>query len=244
MSNPGSAQNAVNMLAAGGGGKSLMTLNIGPNGVTGDGEGQPVMPLGGSCEICFIPSTLKCGLCENIYYCSVEHQKQDWRKHKKQCAKRKADKALDKQHFKDVAKELSSTTKESGKKSAHKLQPKAAWSAGFNNTRDKYIWFVNVYSMRVNDDQQWGGISRGLNTRSKALPWVIVMDFIVFAKLALQRDVIPTLDWSWSEFLAIATVLLLSKFTKEDAIKWYGGENIFNVGTGGCICMSSKCTSS
>lgn len=40
-----------------------------------------------SCVICQAPSTLSCGKCRVTYYCSQDHQKQDWKSHKVQCRK-------------------------------------------------------------------------------------------------------------------------------------------------------------
>lgn len=42
---------------------------------------------------CFFPScnadpnavTKRCGRCRNAYYCSLEHQKEHWKTHKKEC---------------------------------------------------------------------------------------------------------------------------------------------------------------
>lgn len=37
------------------------------------------------CYVCQTWSSLKCSNCVNIYYCSVAHQKQDWKRHKLEC---------------------------------------------------------------------------------------------------------------------------------------------------------------
>ncbi|XP_030626874.1 egl nine homolog 1 isoform X7 [Chanos chanos] len=38
------------------------------------------------CELCGkMENLLKCGRCRNSFYCSKEHQKQDWKKHKRVC---------------------------------------------------------------------------------------------------------------------------------------------------------------
>lgn len=38
------------------------------------------------CAVCEVESNLKaCSGCGEIYYCSVEHQKQDWKQHKGNC---------------------------------------------------------------------------------------------------------------------------------------------------------------
>ncbi|XP_055596645.1 SET domain-containing protein SmydA-8 [Uranotaenia lowii] len=41
-----------------------------------------------SCELCGIPSSLKCGGCKAVVYCSPDHQKKHWKqKHKNECNK-------------------------------------------------------------------------------------------------------------------------------------------------------------
>ncbi|XP_037877619.1 SET domain-containing protein SmydA-8 [Bombyx mori] len=40
----------------------------------------------GSCAVCLSPAPQKCSGCQYVYYCSKEHQKQDWKQHKYQCS--------------------------------------------------------------------------------------------------------------------------------------------------------------
>ena len=37
------------------------------------------------CVVCQAPATNKCSKCDNVYYCSTEHQSEDWRTHKANC---------------------------------------------------------------------------------------------------------------------------------------------------------------
>lgn len=39
----------------------------------------------GSCAICSTPSHQQCVRCQNVFYCSKSHQKQDWKVHKHSC---------------------------------------------------------------------------------------------------------------------------------------------------------------
>ncbi|KAH9632380.1 hypothetical protein HF086_011880 [Spodoptera exigua] len=39
----------------------------------------------GSCIVCLSPAIQKCSGCQNVHYCSKDHQKQDWKQHKFQC---------------------------------------------------------------------------------------------------------------------------------------------------------------
>lgn len=41
----------------------------------------------GLCNTCFQEATKKCGRCKNVYYCSRECQRKDWKSHKKNCKK-------------------------------------------------------------------------------------------------------------------------------------------------------------
>ncbi|CAK9834288.1 SET domain-containing protein SmydA-8, isoform A [Anthophora retusa] len=38
-----------------------------------------------SCAICGRSSTYKCSACKNVYYCSKQHQKKDWKRHAESC---------------------------------------------------------------------------------------------------------------------------------------------------------------
>jgi len=37
------------------------------------------------CVICDVISTMKCGGCMKVFYCSKDHQKLDWKTHKNLC---------------------------------------------------------------------------------------------------------------------------------------------------------------
>jgi hypothetical protein len=38
-----------------------------------------------NCGVCHSPAKLMCSSCRNIFYCSKEHQKNDWKAHKTNC---------------------------------------------------------------------------------------------------------------------------------------------------------------
>ena len=40
-----------------------------------------------NCAVCHINAKNTCSKCRSVYYCSKQHQKQDWKTHKKECAK-------------------------------------------------------------------------------------------------------------------------------------------------------------
>lgn len=44
-----------------------------------------VEELTGNCSVCNKISKSKCSSCAQAYYCSVEHQKNDWKSHKPKC---------------------------------------------------------------------------------------------------------------------------------------------------------------
>eukprot|EP01038_Epipyxis_sp_PR26KG_P006327 gene6327-8712_t len=51
---------------------------------------QPMYLDEPQCRICHAKNTetvklLKCSVCRSILYCGVDHQKQDWKRHKKEC---------------------------------------------------------------------------------------------------------------------------------------------------------------
>jgi hypothetical protein len=40
---------------------------------------------GKKCAVCGAPTTLTCGRCRGVYYCSRDHQRSDWPQHRKVC---------------------------------------------------------------------------------------------------------------------------------------------------------------
>lgn len=39
----------------------------------------------GKCAVCDKESRTRCAACSGVFYCSAEHQKEDWKKHKPIC---------------------------------------------------------------------------------------------------------------------------------------------------------------
>lgn len=38
-----------------------------------------------NCAVCCVPASSKCAACSLVVYCSKEHQKAHWKKHKNEC---------------------------------------------------------------------------------------------------------------------------------------------------------------
>ncbi|KAF4083521.1 hypothetical protein AMELA_G00142980 [Ameiurus melas] len=56
------------------------------DGHTGEGVGTDPDPDRQYCELCGkMENLMKCGRCRSSFYCSKDHQKQDWKKHKQVC---------------------------------------------------------------------------------------------------------------------------------------------------------------
>lgn len=117
----------------------------------------------------------------------------------------------------------------------------AMWSNGLGNRQ--YEWLVDCYRMRVDDDCTHGNGKRhglylagasDIATQSLLRRACIGLDFLLFVKLCQEKGAIPQLDWDYSELLKVAPRLLSKPFSKQgDAIRKYGGENVFDVANGG-----------
>jgi hypothetical protein len=44
-------------------------------------------PIEMSCQVCAVDCNMACSGCRQVYYCGADHQKQDWKEHKKTCKK-------------------------------------------------------------------------------------------------------------------------------------------------------------
>lgn len=108
----------------------------------------------------------------------------------------------------------------------------AGWALGLPKEK-QYEWFVDCYRMRVDDDYCWGGGHlHGLYNVDGASAGSVVVDFLLFCKLAVARGAVPT-PWSWSKCLDVAAKLLMYAFEKSDAQEKWGSENFFFTQTGG-----------
>ena len=93
-------------------------------------------------------------------------------------------------------------------------------------------WLADCYRMRLDDEYSWQGSVRSGSLYDGSEAREIAQDFLVFCRLAQDRSVIPS-NWSWSQFLKVASEHLMSAFEKSDAREKYGGENIFTPMMGG-----------
>lgn len=64
--------------------EKMATVNVKENGKTNGTENGAMVAVG-KCAVCDQTSSMKCSNCTKAYYCSVVHQKQDWRSHKVHC---------------------------------------------------------------------------------------------------------------------------------------------------------------
>ena len=167
----------------------------------------------GACEVCQAETTKHCGACISTFYCSREHQKQHWGIHKKMCPG-KPSKTTGETESKPVG----------GKKI--KLPPDS-WAVGLSG-KHRHEWFVDSYRLRLDDDYVFGCNLHGLYAEQLSSAQTIVTDFLVFCKLAVKHDVIPSYpEWCWGELVTVARDMLRYAFEKSDAREKYGGENVF-----------------
>jgi len=170
------------------------------------------------CALCGIAANKRCARCGVVFYCSKEHQTEDWKVHKQNCQKKPS----------------SSQTSQTSQSSStfipqKKLDPKA-WAKGLSK-EEAAIWFVDCYRLRIDDMYCWGGNITGLYDPD-ATKLSILSDFLRFCRLAVHRGALPS-GWSWSAMLTVAAGLLPFAFEKSDAQQKYGQENVFSGYVGG-----------
>jgi hypothetical protein len=86
-------------------------------------------------------------------------------------------------------------------------------------------WLVDCYRLRVEDDQSsacylHGAYHPGADALSR------LQDFLLFARLAAARSVVPREGWDWRAFCAAAAPLLKAELSLEDATAKYGAEQL------------------
>ena len=175
--------------------------------------------VSGACEVCQAETKKHCALCASTFYCGREHQKEHWVVHKKTCPCKKT-----------TAKTESKPT---GGKAVNIKLPPDSWAVGLFG-KHRYEWFVDSYRLRLDDDYLYSNNLHGLYAEESSNAHTIVIDFLVYCKLAVKHDVIPSYPtWSWGELVTVAKDMLKYAFEKCDAREKYGGENVFTGMYGG-----------
>lgn len=111
------------------------------------------------------------------------------------------------------------------------MPPVSAWARSMSQDK-QYEWLVDCYRMRIDDDYAWGGCNFHGRYDPDATTSIVVGDFFVFCKLAVQKGALP-MNWKWDKFLDVALRLLPYGFEKSDAQEKYGSENVFSALHGG-----------
>lgn len=97
-------------------------------------------------------------------------------------------------------------------------------------------FLIDTYRMRCDDEYVYGQQINGLY--ASYAEWggceviVIVKDFFLFCKLAVNSKSIPS-NWNWASFLELAEKELVFAFERSDAEEKYGPENLLSVLKGG-----------
>ena len=165
----------------------------------------------------------RCSQCKLVDYCSKEHQKADWARHKPECF---------------AASEAPIPVAPAGHWAMNaplphgtQAPPPNHWSIGLSPHMQRE-WLVDCYRMRLDDEMVWQNSIRPGSLYDQSAAGEIAQDFLVFCCLAKRKGALPE-NWNWPKFLDVAAGLLAFKFEKSDAKIKYGGENQFDLLHGG-----------
>lgn len=194
-----------------------------------------------SCAVCQVPATSHCGRCKSVYYCGREHQTSDWKDHKKSCGKPSSTHGT-KANFSDFFGNgtehsfLNSSVPLTGPGTTNPLASQkqgTKWATGLD-PKKAAEWFLDCFSMRMDDDQVYaGGEHFGVYYSFKdGNRDHILFEFLIFCKLAVKHGVYPP-SLPWNLIRTKAKENLGFAFEKSDAQKKYGQENVFSILSGG-----------
>ena len=154
-----------------------------------------------------------CSRCKGVNYCSKDHQRSDWNRHKPEC---------NQEWESNIASKFSTELA---------YGSLLDWARGMDRNM-QMEWLVDCYRMRLDDEMVWQNSIRPGSLYDQSAAGEIAQDFLVFCCLAKKKGALPE-KWSWPEFLDVAVGLLVFKFEKSDAKIKYGGENQFDLLHGG-----------
>ena len=188
------------------------------------------------CETAAADQSL-CSQCKLVNYCSKEHQKEDWARHKPECLAASETPipvapaghwAMDKPPLGEATIDFTRVPWLIG---TNQPPPPHAWSMGLSPHMQRE-WLVDCYRMRLDDELAWQNNIRPGSLYDQSGAREIAQDFLVFCCLVRRKGVLPQ-NWIWSEFLDVAAEHLAFKFEKADAKIKYLGENQYDVIKGG-----------
>lgn len=108
----------------------------------------------------------------------------------------------------------------------------SSWAEGLSTIDETHEWFIDCYRMRIDDDATWGGGNLHGLYDPDSTGASILLDFLIFCKLAMCNDAVP-MHWNWLSCLEKCGNLLCFAFEKSDAKEKYGRENVFLAAMGG-----------
>ncbi|KAI1896957.1 hypothetical protein AGOR_G00100250 [Albula goreensis] len=141
------------------------------------------------CELCGkMENLLKCGRCRNSFYCSKEHQKQDWKKHKQVCKEAEKSKSPPQPEPLPASRDERTSQRQLSHKSGAEQDSTASQSdadAGpFSPPAEgeRIKDFITCSEGNVGDNKQTGdGINNNTkpNGQTKSPPQKLAMEYIV-----------------------------------------------------------------
>ena len=142
-----------------------------------------------------------CSQCKGVNYCSKDHQRSDWKRHKSEC---------------DQERELNISSTIATQLAYGSVLD---WARGMDSNM-QMEWLVDCYRLRLNAEKVSLGQIRPGSLYDQSGAGEIVQDFLIFCHLAKQKNIIPD-DWIWSQFLHVAAENLAKSFGEKDAREKY-----------------------
>lgn len=123
------------------------------------GEGAVIKT--NACSVCgIIENLLRCGQCKAIFYCSKEHQKEDWKKHKLSCKKLATSESVEKKYGHIIDNKITSAIPKEGSSENEILSSLGVHLSPTNNNYQKQKLITEASTNSSVPEMPVGGESR------------------------------------------------------------------------------------